>query len=588
MSLVESSLKAVTAASNKAGIDLFEILGTDGCKLDCAYWQTWLDVNDAKKNKRKMRQEKRELKKVSSPLASWWEKDGRRSISLDEIQESAASGCGTCGFFGRLLGRLLLEDEDLARENIVFRWTGYHFRLQALNVKNDNRSLEYQFFNPTGTPNPISNMPSTNTLSGYTSDAASLQTARSWIEHCDASHGACRAQKDPELPKRVLDLAEIVNEGKVGIRLIEDSEIVAPYACLSHCWGTEPMPVRTLKKTRTEFLEFIDWASLPRTFQEAIIISRKLGLRYLWIDSLCIIQDSPEDWQTESGKMADVYRNGYVTIAAVSSPDFRHGCFPKIPRKDVRVEVELKDGIIATMVARQRFQGSFEQQCPLFTRAWVYQERMLSRRVLLCDHRELQLECRTSFVCQCGNKNTPPHMRLANPAQVYAKHTYSKTSDSSRFGRNWHHALQAYSQLRLTHGSDKLPALSACASNFSAGRGRYLAGAWEQSLVEDLLWVVDLPKQSPHKRRGRPVWRAPSWSWASSDEETGVKFEGKTVNFSLPTTDPSIKAFRARILKVECILKPPGLNRFGGWPTATCSCVHHLSLRAFEISVTSA
>ncbi|KAK7998397.1 hypothetical protein PG989_006437 [Apiospora arundinis] len=372
-----------------------------------------------------MRQEKRELKKVSSPLASWWEKDGRRSISLDEIQESAASGCGTCGFFGRLLGRLLLEDEDLARENIVFRWTGYHFRLQALNVKNDNRSLEYQFFNPTGTPNPISNMPSTNTLSGYTSDAASLQTARSWIEHCDASHGACRAQKDPELPKRVLDLAEIVNEGK-------------------------------------------------------------------------------------------------------------------------------------------RFQGSFEQQCPLFTRAWVYQERMLSRRVLLCDHRELQLECRTSFVCQCGNKNTPPHMRLANPAQVYAKHTYSKTSDSSRFGRNWHHALQAYSQLRLTHGSDKLPALSACASDFSAGRGRYLAGAWEQSLVEDLLWVVDLPKQSPHKRRGRPVWRAPSWSWASSDEETGVKFEGKTVNFSLPTTDPSIKAFRARKLKVECTLKPPGLNRFGG------------------------
>lgn len=81
---------------------------------------------------------------------------------------------------------------------------------------------------------------------------------------------------------------------------------------------------------------------MPKNFRDAITISREPGLRYMWIDSLCIIQDSDTDWQIESSKMADIYRHGYITIAAVASPDSKGGCFPSNPIGDICLDLPLK------------------------------------------------------------------------------------------------------------------------------------------------------------------------------------------------------------------------------------------------------
>ena len=96
---------------------------------------------------------------------------------------------------------------------------------------------------------------------------------------------------------------------------------------LSHCWGTSRRLMAT-KETLKDLQGGVAVSSLPETFRDAIVITRRLGIRYLWIDYLCIIQDDPQDWEREASKMADVYRNSYLTISAAASADSSSGCFP--------------------------------------------------------------------------------------------------------------------------------------------------------------------------------------------------------------------------------------------------------------------
>ena len=175
------------------------------------------------------------------------------------------------------------------------------------------------------------------------------------------------------------------------------------------------MPVRTTMATFNDHAQFIPYSSLSKTFQDAVEITRGQGVRYLWIDSLCIIQDSPLDWQIESSKMADIYQNSYITIAAVSSSDFRGGCFSLDKTRDMCMEFQ-ENGKTTLIAVREckgsgqlRSQEDTSKAFPLFSRAWVYQERMLSRRVLYCNQNELQLECREGLVCECGNHFLAPH-----------------------------------------------------------------------------------------------------------------------------------------------------------------------------------
>lgn len=167
---------------------------------------------------------------------------------------------------------------------------------------------------------------------------------------CQNFHQLCGSGLAVKLPKRVIDLNTIERSCKAGIRLIEtENEVV------------------------------------PRTFQQAVELARALDLTYLWIVSICIMQDPEEDWQIPSSSMGEIYRNGFLTIAAVSSPDFRHGCCPLKPKSDICLPVTIDENTELVVAARESTPGDPAEQLPLLTRAWVYQERMLSRRVLLCN-----------------------------------------------------------------------------------------------------------------------------------------------------------------------------------------------------------
>jgi hypothetical protein len=154
------------------------------------------------------------------------------------------------------------------------------------------------------------------------------------------------------------------------------------YIALSHRWGTYA-PLKTTKTTIGIHCEEIIFADLPRTFRDAVIVTRKLGVRYLWIESLCIVQDDPQDWLCESAMMGEIFANSYCTLAATSAEDCNGGLF--VPRTMSR-SVKLTDSSGNPAIT---FYSSVEDQFErdlhdgeLNSRGWVLQERLLSPRII--------------------------------------------------------------------------------------------------------------------------------------------------------------------------------------------------------------
>lgn len=155
-------------------------------------------------------------------------------------------------------------------------------------------------------------------------DASGSDASFAFIERqlakCTRMHGACLQNEPSALPFRVLD----IQDGPRNIKLSDANSGYGRYAVLSYCWGqqdrTQSLMLR--RSSISQMRQHIPWDSIPPAFQDAILVAYRFQVNYLWIDSLCILQDSHEDWEREAGKMADYYQNAYVTIAAsfVSSP----------------------------------------------------------------------------------------------------------------------------------------------------------------------------------------------------------------------------------------------------------------------------
>ena len=233
-----------------------------------------------------------------------------------------------------------------------------------------------------------------------TGSGESWRVASRWLERCFSTHPKCGQTQTPKwLPDRLLDIG---SRDSGSICLIETDETTQflPYTTLSHCWGKLEIK-RLLTKDFDAMTKSIRTDELPKTFQDAITITRKLGIPYLWIDSLCIVQDSIEDWAQQSSVMGMVYQNGYCNIAATGALDGRMGCFlerdPTLAQK-CRVQIEtavpkfkLKPGLY-DLVPRNLLENGLSNE-PLNRRAWVTQERILTPRVLHFSRNQLFWEC---------------------------------------------------------------------------------------------------------------------------------------------------------------------------------------------------
>lgn len=154
--------------------------------------------------------------------------------------------------------------------------------------------------------------------------------------------------RDVALPRRCLGLTSTSIPDGAAIQLIETHGSAGTYACLSHCWAKDKL-ITTTSQTMANHLNSVPLAALPKTFGDAVMLTRNLGLRYPWIDPLCVTQASAKDWQIESGKTAGIYHNSFLTIAAISSPDSRSGCF--CPEKLGDMCFRVRENELDTLIA---------------------------------------------------------------------------------------------------------------------------------------------------------------------------------------------------------------------------------------------
>ncbi|KAF2036146.1 HET-domain-containing protein [Setomelanomma holmii] len=267
------------------------------------------------------------------------------------------------------------------------------------------------------------------------------------------------------LPKRVLDL-KVSSNDQNALKLFESNGICASYMCLSYCWGLKGCDFKTTSRNLNAYQRKIAFEDLPTTVREAVIFTRWLGIRYLWIDALYIIQDSRSEWERESGCMASIYENSFFTLSAARAADSGGGFFSNTNCSAQQTDLfceEKGSGVDATF--------------PLLSCAWAFQERILSPRILHFGDKELDWECRR-LDCLRQRKLL----------------------------------VEKYSEHHLTFATDRLPAMSGLVKQIQRNElvSNYVAGIWDND-PGALLWHIRGDPLQP-----TPTYIAPSWSWASS------------------------------------------------------------------------
>ncbi|KAH8159792.1 hypothetical protein CIB48_g8454 [Xylaria polymorpha] len=330
------------------------------------------------------------------------------------------------------------------------------------------------------------------------------------IRDCKLRHRHSRVQKK-YVPDRLVDLGPSSNRLD-AVLLCDTSGIKAPYLALSHCWGGT-IPYRTLQSNREELCRCIDYFELSENFQDAFTVARRLSYRYIWIDSFCIVQDDREDWLQQAAKMADVYSGAELTISAARSSSFDEGF---LSHRDTDIELAFSDRLppgtklyVRDGEALERVHQGINRQpsahAPLFQRAWAFQERLLSQRIVHFLKTEIIFECEESLWCECGEKDSYEDSK-------YDKEVYRDST--------WQELVEQYVSRSLTYPTDMLPAISAIARDYGM-EGGYIAGLTQEKVFTNLLWQVKAPRDldgelataPPPRRPG--VYVAPTFSWAS-------------------------------------------------------------------------
>ncbi|RDX40747.1 HET-domain-containing protein [Lentinus brumalis] len=383
-----------------------------------------------------------------------------------------------------------------------------------------------------GAPGVFRHIPST------AEDSAAFDTARAWMRECMDHHGdTCqRGGVGPlVLPGMLIDLGPHATS-MPRLCVPPMSPITSfSYAALTHCWGGE-VPGQTLLENVGARRQVLDVFELPANFRDAIRITRELGIRYLWIDALCIIQDSDEDWRAEAAKMAAIYSGAAVVVSAMDSNSSAAG----ILKPDRISSVRLNEKHIV-----QRGLPLFQHEvasCPLNQRGWCMQERLLAPAILHYGAQQLFWECRAYHAYEDGRLSLQGGT-LDGEAGKFITLRQNILQSPTDGWRVWYRLVEEYSSRALTRLSDKLPALAGAAAIFrtARGEGTYVAGLWREDIVQGIVWGAHYRHYPSRKVPGYmltdacavltrpPTRRAPSWSWASVD---GPVIFGWTVHSS--------------------------------------------------------
>lgn len=257
---------------------------------------------------------------------------------------------------------------------------------------------------------------------------------RDWSNECITNHKACPKLEFKALPTRVLDIGR--NNATPIVRnvtLVETAGFKASarcnYAALSYCWGPKPQQVLLTKATMAKLMAGITVRDLPLSLQHAILVTRQLGLQYLWIDALCIIQDCPNDKAKELAQMPHIYKSALITISAAVAETCHEGFLHDRPELAARI-----DALFCLPLVWDLLQPDGERASEIFlspddtcgfeiksfedeiieSRAWTFQEAWLAPRLLIFGSGPVQWRCLTSMKTQgkTGKKVKPGKINL--------------------------------------------------------------------------------------------------------------------------------------------------------------------------------
>jgi hypothetical protein len=394
-----------------------------------------------------------------------------------------------------------------------------------------------------------------------------MRLAKSWSIHCVRFHPECsRRKQEHELPTRVIDVGLGGNEPSdfQDLRLILTNGLCGHYASLSHRWSSITNQFCTTQNNFQQHMRYISLDRLPRTFRDSISLCRQLGIRYLWIDCLCIIQDDDEDWQKECEKMSDIFENSYLTISALRARDGGGGLF-HLREQDNRENnpyVQAKDG---TLLGLRKREYGLEEDVRISStgsRGWIFQEKILSPALLHFGNRQMHWECKNTTISEVrANMQIPASGPLKNAlheAQRQGCHLYPQGHFIA-----WNIIMQYYSRMDLTLEYDRLPAILGLAQRFQQSfRATFVAGLWLEDIHRGLLWRVHGRKKDmiSTSQKGEQNYEmkypkkipkcatAPSWSWIPAAGNNCISFEW---DLELPLRESPLLVFPAMRLRSD-------------------------------------
>lgn len=390
------------------------------------------------------------------------------------------------------------------------------------------------------------------------------------------------------MPTRIIDISS-----RREPFLVEGSTLTARYVALSYCWGSEQyqLPPKTTCRNLDLHKNRIVLSELPLLFREAIQVTKALEVQYIWIDSLCIIQDIGDhdcekhrlDWNREGIRMAEYYGNALLTISPLSSSNCKESMLQLRTQKPC--ENIGTTGLMFTAPV-ESWQEIFKSSV-LQSRAWVLQERLLSRRVIHYSKDELFWECFRLSRRESSNEPLEFDDLIDDREDVGLKQSIAPVRllnpDLQNIIHPWQFVISNYTARCISNEADRLVGISGIAIYIktwierTTGRDpMYMAGLWKDHGTT-FLWEELHSEQSNYLTSGN-AYIAPSWSWASVNNPIDINWDDwfESPNRSSPF-NAKIGEF---IMPNEDLGWTSGFNVMGQIPPGS-----RLSLSAFALEV---
>ncbi|KAK3627279.1 hypothetical protein LTR56_013736, partial [Elasticomyces elasticus] len=375
---------------------------------------------------------------------------------------------------------------------------------------------------------PLANLIGARPVFSSVFDNGCIAMMQKWLKKCNEKHKVCSSDEDRLLPTRVIDVGSPTERP----RLVISGGRHGRWAALSHCWGGKT-PMKTVKANLEMRSESITFDSSSATFRDAATITRKLGIRYLWIDALCIIQDDENDWRKESMTMGDVYQHATVTIASEASPESSIGiensmkparrpssmlswapchCESKSLQGKIYFRPYIDDIDIDKGISRG----------PLSVRAWTLQEEVLSPRIIRFAEQQILWNCCSGAWSERVSErdrwsSSDFAQTLLRTVQHFPKPDPGYEIIPSQNMRKailhfWYMSIvNHYVARQVTYPRDRLVALWGITREIQKYLldPEFIAGIWATDLHSGLAWHVPVANAKAY-----PAYDAPSWSWA--------------------------------------------------------------------------